>query len=146
MNFLHWPAMPSPRLRRTLLADEDASRRLALWDRLAAALVGIGPPTGAVETAPAHVLAARAELAPAAGDVVSRYFDIHGRPVPFEHERLLLAMSRDQLRRTGTVIGVAAGAGKGTSIVGAARAGLIHVLVTDDAAAGAALEHAQSPA
>jgi DNA-binding transcriptional regulator LsrR (DeoR family) len=145
VNFLHWPAMPAPRLRRTLLADDDARRRLALWDRLAAALVGIGPPTAMVETAPAHVLAARADLAPAAGDVVSRYFDIHGRPVPFENEKLLLAMTRDQLRHTGTVIGVAAGARKGPSIVGAARAGLIHVLVTDDAAAGAALERATAP-
>ncbi len=142
VTFLHWPAMLSPRLRRTLLADEDASRRLAQWDRLAAALVGIGPPTAEVETAPAHVLAARADLAPAAGDVVSRYFDIHGRPVAFEGEKLLLAMTRDQLRNTGTVIGVAAGAGKGPSIVGAARAGLIDVLVTDDAAAGAALGQA----
>ncbi len=51
-------------------------------------------------------------------------------------------MSREQLRQTGTVIAVAAGAVKGPSIVGAARAGLIDVLVTDDAAASAALDHA----
>ena len=144
VEFLHSPAMPSPRLRRTLLADEDVSRRLALWDRLAAALVGIGPPTSEVETAPAHVLAARAELAHAAGDVASRYFDVDGRPVPFENEKLLVAVSREQLRNAGTVIGVAAGAVKAASIVGAARGGLIDVLVTDDVAARAALEHAQA--
>jgi DNA-binding transcriptional regulator LsrR (DeoR family) len=140
LHFLHGPAMPSPRLRRTLLADEHVSRRLALWDRLAAALVGIGPPTTEVATAPAHVLAARGELANAAGDVVSRYFDIEGQPVPFADEKLLLSLSRDQLQNAGTVIGVAAGAAKGPSILGAARAGLIDVLVTDDAAARAALE------
>ena len=140
LHFLHGPAMPSPRLRRTLLADDDMSRRLALWDRLTAALVGIGPPMVEVETAPAHVLAARGDLATAAGDVVSRYFDVDGRPVPFADEKLLLGLSRDQLRATGTVIGVAAGAAKGPSILGAARAGLIDVLVTDDAAARAALE------
>jgi DNA-binding transcriptional regulator LsrR (DeoR family) len=145
VSFLHSPAMPSPRLRRTLLSDEDTKRRLDLWDRLSAALVGIGPPTTEVETAPAHVLAAQGDLARAAGDVVSRYFDIHGRPVPFENEELLLGMSRDQLRQTGTVIGVAAGAGKGPSIVGAARAELVHVLVADDAAAAAALAHARAP-
>jgi DNA-binding transcriptional regulator LsrR (DeoR family) len=144
LHFLHGPAMPSPRLRRTLLADTDVSRRLALWDGLAAALVGIGPPTADVETAPAHVLAARGELARAAGDVVSRYFDIDGQPVPFEGEKLLLGLSRDQLRNAGTVIGVAVGAAKGPSIVGAARAGLIDVLVTDDAAARAALELARA--
>jgi DNA-binding transcriptional regulator LsrR (DeoR family) len=144
LHFLHGPAMPSPRLRRTLLADEDVSRRLALWDRLAAALVGIGPPTADVETAPAHVLAARGDLAHAAGDVVSRYFDIEGQPVPFAGEKLLLGLSRDQLRNAGTVIGVAAGAAKGPSILGAARAALIDVLVTDDAAARAALELARA--
>ncbi len=140
VDFLHSPAMPSQRLRRTLLADEDVSRRLALWDRLAAALVGIGPPTAEVETAPAHALAARDDLVHAVGDVASRYFDIDGRPVAFEDEKLLLAVSRDQLRNTGTVIAVAGGAPKGPSIVGAARAGLIHVLVTDDTAARAALD------
>ena len=143
VSFLHSPAMPSPQLRRTLLADEDTRRRLAMWDQLAAALVGIGPPAGEVETAPAHILAARGEVANAVGDVVSRYFDIHGRPVPFANEKLLLGISRDQLRNAGTVIAVAAGAAKGPSIVGAARAGLIDVMVTDDAAARAALERAR---
>ncbi len=142
VSFLHSPAMPSPRLRRTLLSDEDMSRRLGLWDRLSAALVGIGPPTAEVETAPAHVLAAQADLAHAAGDVVSRYFDIDGKPVPFADEKLLLGMSRDQLRNTGTVIAVAAGPIKAPSIVGAARAGLIDVLVTDAATAEATLESA----
>jgi DNA-binding transcriptional regulator LsrR (DeoR family) len=140
VSFLHSPAMPSPRLRRTLLSDEETKRRLGLWDRLSAALVGIGPPTTEVETAPAHVLAAQGDLARAAGDVVSRYFDIHGRPVPFENEKLLLGLSRDQLRNTGTVVGVAAGPGKGRSIVGASRAGLVHVVVTDATTAEAALE------
>ena len=93
-----------------------------------------------METAPAHARAARDDLVHAVGDVASRYFDIDGRPVAFENEKLLLAVSRDQLRDTGTVIAVAGGAAKGPSIVGAARAGLIHVLVTDDAAARAALD------
>ncbi len=51
-----------------------------------------------------------------------------------------MAVSREQLRNAGTVIGVAAGAVKGPAIVGAARAGLIDVLVTDDVAARAALD------
>ena len=72
--------------------------------------------------------------------MASRYFDVEGRPVAFEDETLLLAVSREQLRNTGTVIGVAAGAVKGPAIVGAARAGLVHVLVTDDVAARAALD------
>jgi DNA-binding transcriptional regulator LsrR (DeoR family) len=143
VKFLHSPAMPSPELLRTLLADDETRERLELWDRLAAALVGIGPPPSEIDIAPAHVLAARSELGHAAGDVVSRYFDVQGQAVPFANEELLLGMTRDQLRRTGTVIAVGTGARKGPSIVGAARAGLIDVLVTDDAPATTALEHAR---
>jgi len=139
VSLIHAPALPSARLRRSLLADEDISRRLAAWDRLTAALVGIGPPLAEADTGPAHVMSAAGELRGAAGDVVSRYFEVDGRPVAFAGERLLLGMSREQLRSAGTVIGVAAGSAKGASIVGAARAGLIDVLVTDETTAGAAL-------
>ncbi len=139
VSLIHAPALPSARLRRSLLADEDISRRLAVWDRLAAAVVGVGPPLAEADTGPAHVLAAAGELRGAAGDVVSRYFDAEGRPVTFAGERLLLGVSRQQLRNAGTVIAVAAGSAKAASIAGAARARLIDVLVTDEATAGAAL-------
>jgi DNA-binding transcriptional regulator LsrR (DeoR family) len=139
VSLIHAPALPSAPLRRSLLADDDISRRLAMWDRLTAALVGIGPPLAEADTGPAHVMAAAGELRGAAGDVVSRYFDADGRPVPFGGERRLLGVSREQLRAAGTVIGVAAGSAKGASIVGAARAGLIDVLITDEATAGAGL-------
>ena len=139
VSFLHSPALPSAELRRSLVADPDVSGRIARWDHLAAALVGIGPPARDAQDGPAHVLAARGGLEDAAGDVVSRYFDLAGRPVPFAHEERLLGMSREQLRATGTVLAVAAGVAKGPSIVGAARAGLVDVLVTDAATAAAAL-------
>ena len=141
VSFLHSPALPSAELRRSLLDDGEMGRRLALWDDLAAALVGIGAPPQETRHLPAHLLGARADLEGAVGDVVSRYFDVDGRPVPFEHEERLLGLSRDQLRNAGTVVGVAAGAAKTRSIVGAARAGLIDVLVTDTATAAGALEH-----
>ena len=44
VSFLHAPALPSPKLRSSLLSDPDITARLTLWDRLAAALVGIGMP------------------------------------------------------------------------------------------------------
>ena len=143
VSLIHAPALPSARLRRSLLADEDISRRLAAWDRLTAAIVGIGPPLAEADTGPAHVMSAAGELRGAAGDVVSRYFDAEGRPVPFAGEQRLLGVSREQLRNAGTVIAVAAGAAKGASIAGAARAGLIDVLVTDETTAGAALAAAE---
>ena len=51
-------------------------------------------------------------------------------------------MSRDQLLATGTVDRGGGRGPEGPLIVGAARAGLIDVLVTDEAAATTALEHA----
>jgi DNA-binding transcriptional regulator LsrR (DeoR family) len=145
VRFIHSPALPSAELRRSLLADPEVGRRLGLWDRLKAALVGIGPPPGAGETGPGHVIAGRVDLSDAVGDVVSRYFDIEGTPTPFDSEERLLGVSPAQLRNTDTVIAVAAGAAKAGSIVGAARAGLIDVLVTDAATAAAALEQLKAP-
>ncbi len=48
------------------------------------------------------------------------------------------------MSRAGTVIGVAAGPEKARPIVAVARAGMIDVLVTDPATAGAALEIARA--
>src|SRR4030081_3281093 len=42
VNFLHLPARVSPELRMTLLQDTAIAARLAMWDRLDVALVGIG--------------------------------------------------------------------------------------------------------
>ena len=145
VSFLHSPALPSAELRRSLLDDAEMGRRLALWDRLSAALVGIGAPARETQNGPAHVLGEGGDPDGAVGDVVSRYFDIDGGPVPFEHEERLLGLSREQLRNTGTVVGVAAGAGKADAIVGAARAGLVDVLVTDAATAAGALERVERP-
>jgi DNA-binding transcriptional regulator LsrR (DeoR family) len=139
-DLLPVPALPSPRLRRSLLADPDIAARLALWDNLGAAVVGIGLPPAEVTTAPAHVNTYRDRLTAAVGDVASRHFDIDGNPVALPDEDRLLAVSRAQLRAARTVIAVAAGPAKAQSIVGAARAKLITVLVTDTITAATALE------
>jgi DNA-binding transcriptional regulator LsrR (DeoR family) len=140
VSFLHAPALPAPELRRSLLSDSQIAERLALWNRIHTALVGIGMPPTALRVGPAHVLAAREALTAAVGDVASRHFDLAGHPVELPHEDRLLAVTRDQLRAARTVIGVAAGPEKAASIVGAARAGLVDVLVTDAATATSALE------
>lgn len=143
VSFLHAPALPSPELRGSLLSDPDITARLALWDRLAAALVGIGRAPAEPSAAPAHIAAVRDALCAAVGDVVSRHFDLAGDPVEMPHEDRLLGVSRAQLRAAGTVIGVAAGARKVGAVVGAARARLIDILVTDAATASAALDLAK---
>ena len=138
--FLHAPALPSPTLYASLRDDPAVASRLALWNDLTAALVGIGAPPREREAAPGHIVSALGELADAAGDVAGRHFDVHGAPVSTREEDHMLAITREQLQQAGTVIGVAAGTVKAASIVGAARAGLIDILVTDAPTASAALE------
>lgn len=145
VRFLHAPALPSARLRRSLLADPEIAARLALWDEIHTALVGIGLPPGVLELAPSHIESQRDALSGAVGDVVSRHFDLDGEPVRMRDEDRLLAVSWEQLRAAPSVIAVAAGPGKGQSLVGAARARLIDVLVTDAPTAIAALEIARAP-
>ncbi len=140
VSFLHAPALPSPTLYESLRRDPAVASRLALWDDLSAALVGIGAPPRESESAPGHVVSALGELGDAVGDVAGRHFDLHGAPVNRREEDHMLAITREQLQRAGTVIGVAAGSAKAASIVGAARAGLIDILVTDAPTASAALE------
>ncbi len=142
-HLLHAPALPGAELRRALLADPAIEAVTRLWDRLDAAIIGIGVPAGQPGSyGPPHVAdaATQAAFRHAAGDVLTRYFDLAGRPVAYPAEEGLLAITREQLRAAGTVIGVAAGPEKARPIVGAARAGLIDVLVTDGDTAAAALE------
>ena len=54
-----------------------------------------------------------------------------GSAIAYETERRLLGISREQLARVRWRIGVAVGTRKTEAIVGAARSGLVNVLVTD---------------
>jgi DNA-binding transcriptional regulator LsrR (DeoR family) len=140
-RFIHAPYLPADRLRELIVADQAAGGNLDLWDRIDVALVGIGPPYAAEPAVGGPTSAPRDPgLATAAGDVLRHYFDIEGRPLSWEGEGRLLAVTPEQLRRTPVVIGAAASRAKAPSILGAARAGLIDVLVTDLRAAEAVLE------
>jgi len=140
VSFLHAPALPSAGLYDSLTSDPGIAARLELWNGLSAALVGIGAPPREREASPGHILSALGELGDAVGDVAGRHFDLSGAPVNRREEDHMLAITREQLQRAGTVIGVAAGTAKAASIIGAARAGLVDVLVTDAPTASAALE------
>jgi DNA-binding transcriptional regulator LsrR (DeoR family) len=140
-RFIHAPYLPAGRLRELIVADQAAGANLDLWDRIDVALVGIGPPYAAEPAVGGPTSAPRDPgLATAAGDVLRHYFDVEGQPLNWEGETRLLAVTPEQLRRTPVVIGAAASRAKAPSILGAARAGLIDVLVTDLRAAEAVLE------
>jgi DNA-binding transcriptional regulator LsrR (DeoR family) len=145
VSFLHVPVLPSATLRRSIMADPEIAARLALWDRLDAALVGIGAAPEQLVTGPSHIMAERAALSSAVGNVASRHFDLDGRPVEFADEARMLVVTRAQLKACGTVIAIAAGPIKVPSIIGAARAGLIDVLVTDAPTASRVIERLSAP-
>lgn len=129
---LHAPSMPSRELRRSLLSDPSIRSVVSHWDNAAAILTGIGawPKTRPGE-APATLVVDEGAAHRAVGDVVSRLFDKDGKPVHFEAETQLLAVSREQAARVPVRIGVATGLRKTKAIIGAARSGLVNILVTD---------------
>ena len=139
--FIHAPYLPSEEAREVLLRDPATADHLALWNRVDAAIVGIGVPH-AVDPGLGRLQITRDEhgLVNTVGDVIRHYFDAEGHPVPWEGESRLIAMSPDQLRAAPLVIGVAASPRKAVAIRAAVRAGLVNALVTDLSTARAILE------
>ncbi|GAA4410219.1 hypothetical protein GCM10023148_01370 [Actinokineospora soli] len=78
------------------------------------------PRTGSI---PAFVPTDAVLLRAAVGDVVSKFYDIGGRGVPFPGSERLMATPLDVLRKIPTVIAVAVGGEKVTGIRVGARAG-----------------------
>lgn len=77
----------------------------------------------------------------AVGDVLGRFIDGHGAIVDKELDERTIGLSFAELKRCERSVGVACGAEKHDVVLGALRAGLINVLVTDEATATYALEH-----
>lgn len=131
VNFLHLPANLAPEVRADLLRDPEIRSRLRMWDHLDAAIVGIGSTQVSVDAWPKLERHNREQLSAAVGDIAARYFTIDGDPVVPPGDETLVGITREQLARVGTVLAVAAGPTKAAPIIGAARTGLIDVLVTD---------------
>ncbi|MDZ5696012.1 sugar-binding transcriptional regulator [Chelativorans sp. M5D2P16] len=77
----------------------------------------------------------------AVGDVLGRFIDRRGAIVDQELDQRTIGLSFSELKRCGRAVGIACGAEKHDVVLGALRAGLINVLVTDEATATYALEH-----
>ncbi|WP_425475887.1 sugar-binding transcriptional regulator [Mesorhizobium yinganensis] len=141
-HFVHAPYLPSLSSRDAFLADPVIADSTALWDRIDAAVVGVGLPHGANTPDASAATPSEQALVDAAGDVIRHYFDAAGRLIDWEGEDRMIAASPEQLRRAPLVIGVAVGENKAEAIVGAARAGLISAVVTDTRTAEAILDRA----
>ncbi len=139
-HFVHAPYLPSPQSREAFLADPTIREGVALWDRVDVALVGIGLPRLPNSPYASASTPDERALADAAGDVIRHYFDEGGRPVDWDGEQHMIAMSREQLRAAPLVIGVAMGEAKAGAIRAAVRSGLVSALATDSRTATAILD------
>jgi DNA-binding transcriptional regulator LsrR (DeoR family) len=140
-HFIHAPYLPSREAREVLLRDAVTAENLALWDRIDAAIVGIGVPH-TIDSGPGRLPVTSNEhaLVRAVGDVVRHYYDANGNLIPWEGENRLIAVSPAQLRAVPLIVGVAVSPRKAIAIRGAVRAKLVNTLVTDLVTAQAILD------
>lgn len=122
--------------RDILLADEFVKQAVKLFDEITIALVGIG----AVEPSPllkksGNIFSPEeTELLNknhAAGDILLRFFDDHGRLLKTGLENRVISMELNQLSQVKKAIGVAGGTRKFQGILGALRGRWINILITD---------------
>jgi DNA-binding transcriptional regulator LsrR (DeoR family) len=137
-------SLPAPMLvdraatHDALLHDMSIRPVTERWADLAAAVVGVGTSPAAEAPGYPSVMnqlgdSIRADLVQlgVVGDLCARMFDRDGRFVEHEVSRRTLGISIAELRRVPRVIAVAAGTTKAESLLGAARTGAIHILITD---------------
>lgn len=139
-HFIHAPYLPSAETRAAFLADPVIAGSVALWDRMDAAIVGVGLPHAVNAPEASAATPSEQSLVSAAGDVIRHYFDNAGRLIQWEGEERMIAASAAQLQACPLVIGVAAGENKAGAILGAVRARFINALVTDSRTAEAILQ------
>jgi len=144
VHYLHAPVLvDSPDIKAAMLRDGSVRAALESAASSQVALVGIGTLD---ETAPLirdHHISPRDRKrlldAGAVGDMSTRFFNASGEPVHMLDERLI-SIEWDTLQDIPLVIGMAAGLEKRAAILGALRAGMLDVLVTDESTARAVIK------
>lgn len=131
-RYFHAPALITDALYASLLHAGELDEAIATWEGARASVVGVGAwpkpdPTYAASGFPVDDSA----LGDAVGDVAGRSFRIDGTLVPFTDRRRLLGVTPEQLARVPYAICLAGGVSKTQAAIGAARAHLYNVLVTD---------------
>jgi deoxyribonucleoside regulator len=137
--------LDSESTKDALLADSGVKSTTDYWQRLDMAMLGI---SGGPAARPGYGTvmdrlddAGRARLAEkgVVGDVAGYLVRVDGTLIEDEWTRRSIAIPIDLLRRTPLVVAIAAGSNKVEGIIGCARTGVLHTLVTDLPTAEAAL-------
>lgn len=131
-----FPALLDNALIRNGIMQSQHFRTIsAYWDNLDIAVVGIGSP--AIRNgANWHAFYASEEsddlyARQVAGDICSRFYDIHGATVETRMSEKTLSIETHQLKKARYVIGIAMGEEKYNGIVGALKGEHINCLVTN---------------
>lgn len=131
-RYFHAPALMSRSLYASLHDAGELDAILDLWDHAKVSLVGVGAwPKPDASYAAAGFPVDDPALTNAVGDVAGRSFTIDGTLVPYRDDRQLLGVTPEQLGRIPHAICLAGSASKARAAIGAARARLYNVLVTD---------------
>ena len=146
VRLLHAPGLlDDEATTAALLADSAVTATTRFWGELRLALVGM---SGAPRHSPGYGTvmdrlddAGRTRLTArgAVGDVAGHLVRLDGSFVADEWERRTISVPIETLRKVPRVIGIAAGSNKVETIVAGARTGLLHLLITDEPTATAAL-------
>lgn len=136
--YLHAPLLvESAVVRDALVQERNMRRTYEMMARMDVALVGVGAVRGPASGLFRAGYLNEVELASireqgAVGDVCGRYFDATGAICNLDlHNRLIGAQS-ETLRQVPLAIGVAGGSRKAEALLGALRAGLVNVPITDE--------------
>jgi len=135
---LHAPAsLDSVAARNAIMESSTVQKTVKLWDSIDTAIIG----TGAPPLVPSNYFTVmdrtdettRAGLAKLGivGDVLAHLFDINGEFHAHEWTERVITMTLSQLKDVPHVIAVAGGQTKVQSLIGLARTGYVHTIITD---------------
>lgn len=146
VRLLHAPGLlDNEATTAALLSDSAVTATTRFWSELRLALVGMSgaprfnPGYGTVMDRLDDEGRSRLTAKGAVGDVAGHLVRLDGSLVQDEWERRTISIPIETLRAVPRVVGIAAGANKIETIVAGARTGLLHLLITDEPTAAAAL-------
>lgn len=131
-------------IRNGIMQSRHFQTISSYWDNLDIALVGIGSPA-IRDGANWHAFYGSEEsddltARQVAGDICSRFYDIHGATVNTNMNEKTLSIEMNKLKRARYSIGIAIGAEKYNGILGALRGNYINCLVTNSETANLLLQ------
>lgn len=137
VQFFSPAVFSSEEVLQGFLKETTIAQIIRLYKDLQVILLGIGVPdtqystilqTGYVDKRILHKFSHMG----AVGDIVLRYFDIHGDTRPFdEFNKKVAGISLENLKKVPRRIGIAAGPQKAKAVLGAIRGGYVNNLILD---------------